>query len=70
MYASVNTNTMITLLHSHTKTLALDVQESPLHLGMQICKVIDLSAIPNNPSSSRLEQYDRFNNTLEVMEGR
>jgi len=34
MYASVNANTMLTLLHSHTQTLALHVQESPLHLDM------------------------------------
>ena len=32
MYASVNTNTLINLPHSHTQTLALHVQDRPLHL--------------------------------------
>jgi len=34
IYASVNTNTIITLIHSHTQTLALHVQDRPLHLDM------------------------------------
>jgi len=34
MYASVNTNTMINLSHSHLQTLALHVEDKPLHLDM------------------------------------
>jgi len=34
MYASVNTNTMINLPHSHTQTLALHVEDSPIYLDM------------------------------------
>jgi len=34
MYASVNTNTMINLHHSHTETPALQVQDRPVHLDM------------------------------------
>jgi len=37
MYASVNTNTIINLPHSHTQTLALHVKYRQLHLDMQIC---------------------------------
>jgi len=36
MYASVNTNTIINLIHSHTQTLALHVQDRPLHLDMSM----------------------------------
>jgi len=34
MYTSVNTNTMINSPHNHTETLALQVQDRPLHLDM------------------------------------
>jgi len=34
MYAPVNTNTMTILPHSHTQTLALHVQDRPLHLDI------------------------------------
>jgi hypothetical protein len=34
MYAPVNTNTMTNLPHNHTQTLALHVQDRPLHLDM------------------------------------
>ena len=34
MYAPVNTNTMINLPHSITQTLALHVQDRPLHLDI------------------------------------
>jgi len=36
IYASVNTNTIINVIHSHTQTLALHVQDRPLHLDMSM----------------------------------
>jgi hypothetical protein len=63
---------IISTMHgqNHIKqTLAVHVQDRPLHLDMYV-NLLHLSAIPFNPSSSRLEHPDRFNNTMEVMEGR
>jgi len=56
------------LTHSHTQTLALHVQDY-----IYICKyviLLHLSAIPSNPSSSRLGSSDSFNDIMEDMEGR
>jgi hypothetical protein len=69
VYASVNTNPMINLPHSHTEILALHVQERPLHLDFKYVNLLHLSAIPFKPSSSK-QMHCRFNNTIEVMESR
>jgi hypothetical protein len=57
MYASVNTNIMIILPHSHTQTLALHVQDRPLNLDIHMlnyCTFLQFLSTLHHPACGRL----------------